>query len=860
MSTAKRSGTYNPAEHGLAKYFLSMLDDKDRNVKYGEAIKKCIEEFETKEQRKPRVLDIGIGTGMLSSLCLLHGAAHVTGVDVNSTMVGLARASLKALDPTGKQHKVLLVRPGPSALPPEERFDMVVSEILGTLTTSESMFKYVSIYRHHLNTFGADHKVYAVPQQTTQYAALHRFSRQDLGEPLSAALEVALHLNRDAFGRFMPSNEGGLALPLYLWKSELVGGKRHAIHTESYEALPPRAEGQGADGGGGGSFVANGLERPVVYEAETLNTACDEDAFVLCVLEWSVQLWGDVNLENTLEAYRGMPLRNALARASAWGFFIADVPSLRSGVPRRAPLTVRANRMNAAAGQGTPELVIDGHRVANVCEEPAPYVAMAADADAADRLFEALKALRCAGASQRVLIVNDTTAGKLPFEAAVHGFDVDVVNDDQLATEAGKRAVEKMEKMWQAGRAHGPTALAAAAAPSSEAKPAAAAPVRSSPRRRGKGTPSSEAEPAAAAPVRSSPRRRGKGTPSSEAKPAAAAPVRSSPRRRGPSSEAEPVAAPPVRFSPRRGNGKRTLDETALPGSHSKRARESKPTDQIHWHVGRVATGGAEARKTRGAFMPSTGSEAVYDAVVLGAALLDEMRDDKHRLEHSKAIVDRWSKKTGKVIPEPAKLVEKVHEFDRADFYTDSLPEAFKGTDSFPEAFKEHRCLAGVEGALRALGEPCAQADGGAPFATNDDGLVFHGVHTVLPYLVTVEGGKRSRATAAASLVSTSSADRSDEPADEPMIRAGVHECSAKLPDGKEPLAATLEAFAKLLNTSRANPEGLKRVLEKTVAKLTRAEELGARSAVARATYLGVKLRLKREAPKRPKAPKTAAA
>ena len=784
MSTAKRSGTYNPAEHGLAKYFLSMLDDKDRNVKYGEAIKKCIEEFETKEQRKPRVLDIGIGTGMLSSLCLLHGAAHVTGVDVNSTMVGLARASLRALDPGGRRHNVLLVRPGPSALPPEERFDMVVSEILGTLTTSESMFKYVSIYRHHLNTFGADHKVYAVPQQTTQYAALHRFSRQDLGEPLSAALEVALGA-RDAFGRFMPSNEGGLALPLYLWKSELVGGKRHAIHTESYEALPPRAEGQGADGGGGGSFVANGLERPVVYEAETLNTACDEDAFVLCVLEWSVKLWGDVKLDNTLEAYRGMPLRNALARASAWGFFIADVPSLRSGVPRRAPLTVRANRMNAAAGQGTPELVIDGHRVANVCEEPAPYVAMAADADAADRLFEALKALRSAGASaaaapvrssprigngkrkvdeaslpgspskracksepqrvqsepQRVLIVNDTTAGKLPFEAAVLGFDVNVVNDDQLATEAGKRAVE---------------ALAAAAAPSSEAKPG-----------------------------------------------------------------------------------------------------------RISWHVGRVATGGAEARKTRGAFMPSK----QYDAVVLGAALLDEMRDDKHRLEHSKAIVDRWSK-TRKGIPEPAQLHETDHAFDRADFYKHSLPEAFKG----------RRCLAGVEGALRALGEPCAQADGGAPFATNDDGLVFHGVHTVridrlyqalespmeapkaeetpVPRRET-NGESRRRSRIKTSSVCASSADRS-APSDEPSaagatnvdeIRAGVLECSAKLPDGEESLAATLEAFAKLLTSDSDDPRGLHQVLEQPVSKLSR----GARSAVARATYLGVKLRLRREAPKRPK-------
>jgi hypothetical protein len=291
-----------------------------------------------------------------------------------------------------------------------------------------------------------------------------------------------------------------------------------------------------------------------------------------------------------------------------------------------------------------------------------------------------------------------------------------------------------------------------------------------------------------------------------------------------------------------------------------------------------VATGGAEARKTRGAFMPSTGSEAVYDAVVLGAALLDEMRDDKHRLEHSKAIVDRWSKKTGKVIPEPAKLVEKVHEFDRADFYTDSLPEAFKGTDSFPEAFKEHRCLAGVEGALRALGEPCAQADGGAPFATNDDGLVFHGVHTVridrlyqalespveapkaeetpVPRRET-NGASRRRSRIKTSSGCASSADRS-APSDEPSaagatnvdeIRAGVLECSAKLPDGEESLAATLEAFAKLLTSDSDDPRGLHQVLEQPVSKLSR----GARSAVARATYLGVKLRLRREAPKRPK-------
>lgn len=123
-----------------------MLDDTDRNLQYGEAIKLCIAEFIEAEGRPPRVLDIGVGTGMLSNLCILHGAAHVTGVDVNQTMVDLAKVALREHDPTGKKFAVKLVRPGKSQLG-DAKFDMVVSEILGTLTTSESMYKYVGIYK-----------------------------------------------------------------------------------------------------------------------------------------------------------------------------------------------------------------------------------------------------------------------------------------------------------------------------------------------------------------------------------------------------------------------------------------------------------------------------------------------------------------------------------------------------------------------------------------------------------------------------------------------------------------------------------------------------------------------------------------
>ena len=87
-------GNYDPAAEGLPKYFASMLDDAGRNVAYDEAIGKCIAEFKRVEGYAPTVLDVGVGTGMLSAQCVRHGAAHVTSVDVNATMVQLAKESL----------------------------------------------------------------------------------------------------------------------------------------------------------------------------------------------------------------------------------------------------------------------------------------------------------------------------------------------------------------------------------------------------------------------------------------------------------------------------------------------------------------------------------------------------------------------------------------------------------------------------------------------------------------------------------------------------------------------------------------------------------------------------------------------
>ena len=66
---------YQPADQGFATYFLAMLADEDRNVKYAEAIKQCIAQFRKQQGRAPLVLDLGCGTGLLTRLALMHGAA-----------------------------------------------------------------------------------------------------------------------------------------------------------------------------------------------------------------------------------------------------------------------------------------------------------------------------------------------------------------------------------------------------------------------------------------------------------------------------------------------------------------------------------------------------------------------------------------------------------------------------------------------------------------------------------------------------------------------------------------------------------------------------------------------------------------
>ena len=115
---------------------------------------------------------------------------------------------------------------------------MVVSEILGTLTTSESMCKYLSLYRPHIRTFGAERRVYMVPQQTIQSMAVHAFDCTQMGAALPPLLRSAVCYGT-ARNRLVPTNEGGLNLLLHLYPSREVTGSRMHFHTETYEYMLP---------------------------------------------------------------------------------------------------------------------------------------------------------------------------------------------------------------------------------------------------------------------------------------------------------------------------------------------------------------------------------------------------------------------------------------------------------------------------------------------------------------------------------------------------------------------------------------------------------------------------------------------
>ena len=243
-----------------------------------------------------------------------------------------------------------------------------------------------------------------------------------ISPPLSLYLFYPLH------AQFVPTNEGGVQIHLPLYDEQRVG-ERMCIHVEKYDAR------------------AFAYTSPCKSKITLAHPHLDDDSrLTFGVCEWSVELWKGVHLDNTIDAYRGLDLRNQLARGSAWGFFLTGLPVAKPGNEKERihpSLTFKANALNPTT-KSTPEMVIGGEKIGgSVCETPFPYVTTSADCQVSAIFAEALRrslAPSTTTHSHRLLVVDDITCGALPHACCELGFRVDVVSESGALNEAGEGA------------------------------------------------------------------------------------------------------------------------------------------------------------------------------------------------------------------------------------------------------------------------------------------------------------------------------------------------------------------------------------------------------------------------------------
>ncbi|CAG0887593.1 unnamed protein product [Cyprideis torosa] len=105
MEWIEQEEQYDFHQEVAASSYGDMLHDKDRNIKYHEALKKVIRQMKQKG-KEVHVLDIGTGTGLLAMMAARLGADSVVACEA---FVPMAQCCLQVLKDNGLEDKVLLI-------------------------------------------------------------------------------------------------------------------------------------------------------------------------------------------------------------------------------------------------------------------------------------------------------------------------------------------------------------------------------------------------------------------------------------------------------------------------------------------------------------------------------------------------------------------------------------------------------------------------------------------------------------------------------------------------------------------------------------------------------------------------------
>jgi protein arginine N-methyltransferase 7 len=126
-------------------FHYAMMNDHDRNDFYLKALAKVVD-------ANSLVLEIGTGSGLLAMIAARQNPKGVVAVEANHDMCAVARKNMRA---NNLEDKISIVNKLSTEVllqdfPEDERPNVLVSEILGTLLLGESALDYVSDVRERL--------------------------------------------------------------------------------------------------------------------------------------------------------------------------------------------------------------------------------------------------------------------------------------------------------------------------------------------------------------------------------------------------------------------------------------------------------------------------------------------------------------------------------------------------------------------------------------------------------------------------------------------------------------------------------------------------------------------------------------
>ncbi|GAB5357584.1 hypothetical protein AAMO2058_000386900 [Amorphochlora amoebiformis] len=343
---------------------------------------------------------------MLSIFALRHGAAKVTSIDKNQDMVDmcfeaveLARKSCSGGNKWGIHDAFHGTFPTSTRVSGSRsagwladgesgktrKFDILISEILGTLATSESMWDYVLSAKPYLNTFlrpissaagstenrrareekkeencgnkisGDDFRqfseaknteefIYCIPSSISVTGAFYDMSKLFASEstgqnyPLKLALDTGAYglwkssqasmtltpkSHSDASQKYVSTGEAGLYL--YDMGFNLATNKVEIVR-EVYSKVPfsqwKLSESRKRKRTKKKNTPSGSLtSTPDECRIFEFREGCLPGPRTFFVLEWEAVLWQDVQLANTLELYKSLDSRNKAAKNLNWGFF-----------------------------------------------------------------------------------------------------------------------------------------------------------------------------------------------------------------------------------------------------------------------------------------------------------------------------------------------------------------------------------------------------------------------------------------------------------------------------------------------------------------------------------------------------------